>query len=126
MAATRLPWRSELRTLFEALDGIQTPVLVHCRQGSDRTGLVTAIWLHDYRGKPLSEARKQLAFFPYGHTEIGGAEAMDDFLDMYEKYTRAHPAEGVNIRDWVKKHYFNEKPGREIAPWYDGVVYRPG
>ena len=125
MAATRLPWRSELSTLFNALDNIETPVLVHCRQGADRTGLVTVIWLHDYRGTPLETAREQLAFFPYGHVEIGGPQAMDDFLDMYEAFTAAHPKEKLKIRDWVRQHYFEEKPGRAIAAWYDGVVYRP-
>ncbi len=78
LPTTRLPYRSELATLFQYLDQIAAdeklqPVLVHCKQGSDRTGLVTVIWLHDYRGVPLEQAREQLSFFPYMHFAPGHA-----------------------------------------------------
>ena len=125
MAATRLPYRSELSRVFEALDTAERPLLVHCRQGSDRTGLISAIWQHDYKGRPLAEARKQLAFFDYGHVPIGGSAAMDEFLDMYEKFLADHPGASLSIQEWVKQNYFNEKPGREISAWYDGVSYAP-
>ena len=128
MAASRLPWRSELSTLFAYLDLIAAdkkmlPVLVHCSQGSDRTGLVSAIWLHDYRDASLESARKQLAFLPYMHVSFGEAHSMDDFLDMFESFEREH--KGAKIRDWVRDHYFEEKPGREIGKWYDGKLYTP-
>jgi protein tyrosine phosphatase (PTP) superfamily phosphohydrolase (DUF442 family) len=124
MAATRLPYRSELSRVFEALDTSQRPLLVHCRQGSDRTGLVSTIWLHDYKGEALPKAREQLALF-YGHMPVGSSTAMDDFLDMYVKYCNDHPDEVLTIKEWVKRHYFNVKPGHEIQPWYDGVMYKP-
>ena len=123
MAATRLPYRSELSRVFEALDTSQRPLLVHCRQGSDRTGLISVIWLHDYKGESLEKAREQLAFFAYGHVPIGSSGSMGEFLDMYEAYTAEHPGEKLNIQQWVNLHYFEEKPGREIAAWYDGVLY---
>lgn len=130
MAASRLPWRSELSTLFAALDELAAreellPVLVHCSQGSDRTGLVSVIWLHDYRGRPLSEARGQLAFVPYMHVSWGEARSMGDFLDRYEAFVRENPQSRLKIRDWVKLHYFEEKPGRGPLPWYDGKTYTP-
>lgn len=128
MAASRLPWRSELSTLFAHLDLIardskMQPVLVHCSQGSDRTGLVSVIWLHDYEGVKLSEARRQLAFVPYMHVSWGEARSMGDFLDRFEAYARDN--KGAKIRDWVRQHYFEEKPGRELGKWYDGKVYSP-
>ncbi|MCA8911812.1 MAG: tyrosine-protein phosphatase [Planctomycetes bacterium] len=124
MAATRLPYRSELSRVFEALDTSQRPLLVHCRQGSDRTGLISAIWLHDYKGESLEKAREQLAVF-YGHMPVGSSTAMDDFLDMYDQYSKDHPGEKLTIQQWVKLHYFVEKPGHEIQPWHDGVMYEP-
>ncbi len=125
MATSRLPWRSELRTLFEALDHVETPVLVHCKQGSDRTGLVSTIWLHDYKGVPLDEARAQMAFLPYMHFAYGDAAAVNKLLDDYAAWQREHPGDQTRIRDWVKAHWFVEKTGRELEPWYDGVMYRP-
>lgn len=128
MASSRLPWRSELSTLFAFLDQIAAeatlrPVLVHCSQGSDRTGLVSVIWLHDYQGEPIEEARRQLAFVPYMHVSFGEARAMGEFLDRFEAFARNR--KGTKIRDWVREHWFEEKPGRAIGPWYDGKLYNP-
>ncbi|MCB9934699.1 MAG: tyrosine-protein phosphatase [Planctomycetes bacterium] len=123
LPTSRLPWRSELSRLFQALDKAERPIHVHCEAGSDRSGLVSAIWLHDYLGEPMETARKQMAFFPYGHVSFGDASELGRFLDMYEEFASTHP--GVSIKHWVRDHYFEEKPGREIAAWYDGVVYRP-
>jgi hypothetical protein len=115
LPTSRLPYRSELATLFEQLDRIARdaslrPVLVHCKQGSDRTGLVTVIWLHDYRGMALEQAREQLAFFPYMHFAAGHADAMGEFLNRYEAYAQKNP--GASIKGWVRSYYFEEKPGR--------------
>lgn len=125
LATSRLPYRSELSDLFAALDAIGPGerVLFHCSHGSDRAGLVSAIWLHDYRGVPFDEARKQLAFVPYGHVPFGDASDIGRFVDMYAEFRKANP--GVSIKEWVKLHYFEEKPGREVAHWYDGVQYAP-
>lgn len=125
MATSRLPYRSELSRLFEALDTIEPPVLVHCDAGSDRTGLASVIWLHDYRDRPLKEARKQMDFFPYGHVRFGAAHAISDFLDQYEAFLKANPGSKLKIREWVRDHYFVEKEGRKLAPWYDGKMYQP-
>jgi protein tyrosine phosphatase (PTP) superfamily phosphohydrolase (DUF442 family) len=112
LPTSRLPYRSEMLRLFAALDTAERPVFVHCKQGSDRTGLVTAIWLHDYEGRPLGEAREQLSL-EYGHIPFGGASDMGKFLDMYEVYAKDHP--GVSIKQWTTNVYDVEKPGREVA-----------
>jgi protein tyrosine phosphatase (PTP) superfamily phosphohydrolase (DUF442 family) len=123
LPTSRLPYRSEMARVFQALDNAERPIHVHCQHGSDRTGLVSAIWLHDYMGEPLEIARKQMAFFPYGHVSFGDASELGRFLEMYDEFAKTHP--GVSIKHWVRDHYFEEKPGREIAAWYDGVVYKP-
>jgi protein tyrosine/serine phosphatase len=99
--------------LFQALDEAERPIHIHCEAGSDRSGLVSAIWLHDYEGRTMEEARKQLAFIPYGHVEFGAASELGKFLDLYEAFARTHP--GISIKQWVRDHYFEEKPGREVA-----------
>jgi len=129
MAATRLPWRSELRRVFEVLDAIDSdpklqPMLVHCSAGSDRTGLVSVIWMHDYRGVSYEEARMQLGWDRYMHIRFGDAGEMTDFLSRYEEYQRNNPRQRLSIQQWVKLHYFEEKPGAASQPWLDGNVYR--
>jgi hypothetical protein len=114
-----------LRALFEALDAINAdaslqPVLIHCNAGSDRTGLVSAIWLHDYRGVSLATAREQLAFTRFMHVDIGGPASMGDFLDKYEAHLKSNPH--ISIQQWVRQHYHEEKPGREPQPWPESAV----
>ena len=106
LPTSRLPYRSEMVRLFAALDMAQRPIFVHCKQGSDRSGLVSAIWLHDYEGKSLDEARNQLSI-AYGHIPGGGASSMDEFLDRYAAYARTHP--GVSIKKWATEVYDVEK-----------------
>jgi protein tyrosine phosphatase (PTP) superfamily phosphohydrolase (DUF442 family) len=115
LPTSRLPYRSEMSKLFQALDSAERPIFVHCKQGSDRSGLVSAIWLHDYEGKTLDEARNQLSL-EYGHIPHGGASDMDKFLDMYEEFARTN--KNISIKEWTRLHYFEEKPGREVA-WYE-------
>lgn len=113
LPSSRMPWRSEMIVLFDALDSAERPIHIHCQAGSDRSGLVSAIWLHDYEGRTLEEARQQLAFFPYGHVAFGAASELGKFLDMYEAYAQTHP--GVSIKQWVTDVYNVEKRGREVA-----------
>lgn len=109
LATSRPPRRKELLRLFEALDriaasGHSLPMLVHCSAGSDRTGLVSVIWLHDYRGVDYETARRQLAFTPYMHVRWGEAGVLDDFLAQYEKWRAANPGK-LSIRDWTLQFY---------------------
>jgi hypothetical protein len=120
LPTSRLPWREELLAVFDALDDIAAdpallPVLVHCSMGSDRTGLVSAIWLHDYRGVPLNDARRQMAFFPYMHVSFGAAGELRRVLDMYEEHLAAHPGTRPGIGDWARAHYFESRDGRAVT-----------
>ncbi|MBX3459107.1 MAG: tyrosine-protein phosphatase [Planctomycetes bacterium] len=119
LPTSRLPHRSELASLFQALDRLaanpaERPVLVHCKHGADRTGLVTVIWLHDYQGVSFEEARGHLAFLPYGHFALG--HKLDEFIGMYEDFRKDNPR--VSMKQWVRDHYFIERDGRNNRAWY--------
>src|SRR5438105_1957845 len=43
LSANRLPPPPEMRRLLEILDRTEYPILIHCKQGADRTGLVSAM-----------------------------------------------------------------------------------
>lgn len=65
------------------------PILVHCKNGADRSGLVAAVYLANVQGVTIREAAGQLSLY-YGHFPwlTGGTGAMDDSFRMYEQRDR--------------------------------------
>src|SRR5262245_54910481 len=60
LSATRLPSMAGIRQLVEALDRSEYPVLIHCHQGADRTGLAVAAYFLLRTEAPLAEGRRHL------------------------------------------------------------------
>jgi len=59
------------------------PILIHCKSGSDRTGLVAALWKTVVDGEPKSIAEKQLSI-RYGHFPVGQTSVLDDFFREWD------------------------------------------
>lgn len=73
LSAGRLPSSTELRRLVEVLDRTEYPMLIHCRRGSDRTGLVATLILLLQEGSNFEQACGQLSM-RYGHVSLGRTE----------------------------------------------------
>jgi protein tyrosine phosphatase (PTP) superfamily phosphohydrolase (DUF442 family) len=105
-SANRLPSPSELRRLIEVLDKSEYPVLFHCRQGSDRTGLASALYMLLYTDADYETARKQCGI-RYAHVPFLSTVSMDRFFDMYEEWLKtnslAHAPE--QFRRWALQEY---------------------
>lgn len=101
MRATRLPRREALLGLMDAYREMPKPMVVHCKSGSDRTGLAATIYLHAIKGVPLAQARRQLAL-RYIHNPWGRARVVNRLLDAYGA---AHDATGIAFEDWVRDTY---------------------
>ncbi len=106
-SASRLPPSQEFRRLIEVIDRAEYPLLLHCRQGADRTGLASAVAILLQPGSTLAEARRQLS--PrYGHFSLDRARFLDHFLDLYEAWLHArgssHSSE--QFRRWVAEPNF--------------------
>lgn len=96
------PSADEVLGLRQLFDELEYPVLVHCKSGADRAGLVAALYLMMREGQPVSEARKQLRFWWHGHVRQAKTGILDHFLDCYEaESARA----GISFLDWVTYHY---------------------
>ena len=61
------------------------PILVHCKNGADRSGLVAAVYLANIQGVTIKEAAGQLSLY-YGHFPwlTSDTGAMDESFRMYE------------------------------------------
>jgi len=71
---------SRLMTIFREAP---RPILIHCRSGSDRTGLAAALWKVVVDGERKAVAEKQLSI-RYGHFPVGQTSVLDDFFDEWD------------------------------------------
>lgn len=106
LSAGRLPPVGEIRRLVRVLDRSEPPILVHCKQGIDRTGLVSALALLLYTDVDVAGARRQLAL-SYGHVALGRTERMGEFFDLYEGWLQRQNIEhaSVHFRRWLETDY---------------------
>ena len=106
LSAIRLPPPAEVRRLVQVLCHAQYPILLHCRQGVDRTGLAAVIVQLLEPNVSLAEARSQLSF-RFGYIPYNGTENILKFVDFYEEWVQerqlAHSPE--LFRNWVNEQY---------------------
>ena len=106
-SANRLPPPGEIRRLIEVFDRSEPPLLIHCQQGADRTGLAAAIYQLLYTDASYAAARRQCS--PrYGHWAIHTAAAMDEFFDQYERWlaARGESHSPDAFRRWATRDYY--------------------
>lgn len=104
MSATRLPARHEVRRLIEILDRAERPIVLHCRQGADRTGLATAIAMLLRDNVAYADAKASLGL-RCGHWPIGPTANLSGFFDEYEGWLASRKHTPELFREWVNNHY---------------------
>ena len=76
------PHEKDLKEIFHQFDHGQYPILIHCRVGADRTGLVAALYQRAYMNKSLKESRQQLSFKNWHVPFL--KPAMTQFLEKFK------------------------------------------
>jgi len=76
------PTAEDVKKLLEIFRTAPRPILIHCKAGADRSGLVAAMWKVIVDKETTASAERQLTIW-YGHIPVGGTIAMDRF---YEKW----------------------------------------
>jgi len=71
-----------MQKLVDIVKNAKKPILIHCKAGADRTGLVSALYL---LSKGDKNAKKMLSL-KYGHIPIGPTTAMDKSFEKYILY----------------------------------------
>jgi protein tyrosine phosphatase (PTP) superfamily phosphohydrolase (DUF442 family) len=119
-SASRLPAKYELRRLVEILDRADRPLLLHCRQGADRTGLASAVAMLLLPDVPYAEARSKMGL-RWGHWHWGPAGHLSQFFAQYERWLAGqeivHSADA--FRRWVADGYEGD------ICQYDVVSFQP-
>ena len=78
-------------------------MIMHCKSGADRAGLMSALYLILHKNIPVNDAKKQLSF-KYLHIKHAKTGILDAFFDNYLKENKNN-----NFLEWVKNDYDPEK-----------------
>jgi len=71
-----------MKKLISIVKNAQKPILIHCRAGADRTGLVSALYLYSIRDKNAS----RMLSIKYGHIPFGPTKAMDESFKKFSGF----------------------------------------
>jgi protein tyrosine/serine phosphatase len=103
-SARRWPRPEEILAALDVLRDATYPVLIHCRGGADRTGLAAALYRIVWLGETVTAAETELSIRYLHLGRLGGTEALDQFLDLYEETGAQKP-----LRRWVTEDYEHER-----------------
>lgn len=95
------PTRAKLLAMRKLLERVEYPILLHCKSGADRAGLMSVIVRHEREGVPIEEARKQLSL-RFGHISSADTGVLDA---VFEHYLQAKAETGIAFWDWVETVY---------------------
>ncbi|MEM1275514.1 MAG: sulfur transferase domain-containing protein [Pseudomonadota bacterium] len=106
-----LPEPEDIKALKSFLDGLEYPVLFHCKSGADRAGFMATLYLVLQEDVPVREAMEQLSP-QYGHVKQGKTGVLDAFFEAYLLETNGE----VSLMEWVETSYDRDKVQREFKP----------
>ena len=108
VTALQAPTREQVLGAKQMFDEIEYPAMMHCKSGADRAGIMSVLYMHFRKGRPVSEAVDQL-HLRYGHFKAGLTGVLDYYFEKY--LTEIEPL-GLSLEDWAR------------SPGYDPVAIR--
>ncbi|MDX2263741.1 MAG: sulfur transferase domain-containing protein [Hyphomicrobiales bacterium] len=120
MRSRGVPDEQSLRELDVLLREIEYPVVIHCKSGSDRAGLMSALYLIMKENRPPEEALRQLSL-RYGHFKQADTGILDHFLEQYIEHNRRSP---TPFMEWVNTAYDRKSVRDSFRPkgWANALV----
>lgn len=114
------PTRAEVLAARDLFGTVAYPMLMHCKSGADRVGLMSALYLYTRHGVPIAEARRQLSL-RYGHIRQADTGVLDHFFDAYLAYAAETP---IEFYEWVATVYDPEDIARRLHSrrWANRIV----
>jgi protein tyrosine/serine phosphatase len=125
LVATVRPSRSQLLTVLELLDRCKYPLLIHCKSGSDRTGLVSGLYMMSRRDTPPERAEAAFSLY-YGHVPILGTRHLHEPFREYAEWLKSRQLihDPERFRNWVAHEYRADDALAEVVPISPGPRIR--
>ena len=76
------PGRAEVKGTQDLFNRIQYPMLMHCKSGADRVGLMSVLYRYVKEGVPLEVAKQELCW-RFGHFRQADTGILDYFFERY-------------------------------------------
>jgi len=95
------PTREEIKAARDLFERIEYPMLMHCKSGADRVGLMSALYRFFQEGVPVAEAKRELSL-RYGHFRQADTGVLDRF---FEKYLEDNARQPMPFLEWVDTVY---------------------
>jgi uncharacterized protein (TIGR01244 family) len=114
------PTREEFLAIKQALLSAEYPILIHCKSGADRAGLMSVMVRHVHQGVPIEEARQQLSF-KFGHIRQAETGVLGH---VFETYLADNAEMPTPFWEWVETRYDPEAVNRSFRStgWANRVV----
>ncbi|HEV2531969.1 fused DSP-PTPase phosphatase/NAD kinase-like protein [Phenylobacterium sp.] len=108
LGSREAPSAGQVRAAKALFETIAYPAVIHCKSGSDRTGLMGTLYLHLRKGLPIRQARRQLGL-RFGHLAHGETGLLDY---VFERYLAEGEPAGQTFLQWTQ------------SPAYDPVALK--
>lgn len=105
------PSKDELLGARDLFQRVAYPILLHCKSGADRAGLMSTLYLIIHEGVPVATARAQLAL-RFGHIRQSDTGILDYFFERYLADNAQCP---IAFFDWVERVYDPDELKRTFA-----------
>jgi protein tyrosine phosphatase (PTP) superfamily phosphohydrolase (DUF442 family) len=114
------PSKAELHGARQLFQSVEYPILMHCKSGADRAGLMSVMYDICVLNKPIAEAKRQLSW-RFGHFSAADTGVLDAFFERYLEDNTRHP---IDFWDWVDRVYDPDelKQSFHAAPWANRIV----
>lgn len=98
------PSREDILAAREMFQSIEYPMVMHCKSGADRAGLMSVLYQHVRAEQPIDEALRELSL-RYGHIRQADTGILDVFFERYLADTAERP---MPFFEWVE-HVYDSK-----------------
>ncbi len=117
LVATVRPTRKQLLAVLDVLNRCKYPLLIHCKSGSDRTGLVSGLYLMSRKGIDPERAEEAFSLY-HGHVPLLGTSHLHEPFREYANWLHSHQFSHTpeRFRDWVAHDYQADDTYAEVVP----------